>query len=338
MTNQSSENKKVLITGTSSGIGLRAMESILRNGWEVIAINRSVSNTKKGIEKLDLSLDLISKITHIEIDISDLEDVEQKIRTEILEKNIRLDAIICNAAVYNPRERRPLRSKQGFELSMATNHLGHFLIIQMLINTLTKTNKIIDGIEFSPLIKSKIIILGSVTANISELGGRIPIPAPADLGDLSGFYNGFLAPISMANGKKFKPGKAYKDSKLCNMITTQELHKRYFEKNIVSMSIYPGCVAKSKLFRTTPWFFRWLFPLFQKYITGGFVSQRVAGERIREVLMEKEFELSGSHWSWGNRQNNNRNPFPQRLSNRITDEKTSRTMWDLSLKLIKRNL
>ena len=52
--------------------------------------------------------------------------------------------------------------------------------------------------------------MGTVTANYSELGGRIPIPAPADLGDLSGFKNGFLSPISMANGKKFKPGKAYK--------------------------------------------------------------------------------------------------------------------------------
>ena len=70
----------------------------------------------------------------------------------------------------------------------------------------------------------------------------------------------------------------------------------------------------------------------RKWVVDNFSTESVCS------LMEKEFELSGSHWSWGNRQNNNRNPFPQRLSNRITDEKTSRTMWDLSLKLIKRNL
>ena len=145
-------------------------------------------------------------------------------------------------------------------------------------------------------------VLGTVTANYSELGGRIPIPAPADLGDLSGFKNGFLSPISMANGKKFKPGKAYKDSKLCNMVTVQELSKRYPKEQIIVNSLYPGCVADTKLFRDTPWLFRVLFPIFQKFITKGYVSQRLAGERVAQVATYKEFAKPSVHWSWGNRQ------------------------------------
>ena len=127
-----------------------------------------------------------------------------------------LDALVINAAVYKPRLKEPERSPQGYELSMATNHLGHFLLIQLLL----------DDLKRSTHPSRRLVILGTVTANSKELGGKIPIPAPADLGDLSGFEAGFKAPIAMADGKRFKPGKAYKDSKLCNMITTQELHRR----------------------------------------------------------------------------------------------------------------
>ena len=126
-----------------------------------------------------------------------------------------------------------------------------------------------------------------------ELGGKIPIPAPADLGDLSGFEQGFSDPIAMASGKRFKPGKAYKDSKLCNMITTQELHKRYNSSPILFSSLYPGCVANTKLFRNTPKLFQWLFPWFQKLITGGFVSQSLAGERVAQVVSDPQFAISG---------------------------------------------
>jgi len=126
----------------------------------------------------------------------------------------RLDAVVCNAAVYKPKLKQPERSPQGYEISVATNHFGHFLLVQLILGRL----------KASTHPSKRVVILGTVTANSKELGGKIPIPAPADLGDLSGFEAGFKDPVAMASGKPFKPGKAYKDSKLCNMITTQELH------------------------------------------------------------------------------------------------------------------
>ena len=223
---------------------------------------------------------------------------------------------------------------QGFENSMAVNHFGHFLLINLLINALLSSPKEInlngESINFIP----RITILGTVTANNMELGGKIPIPAQADLGDLSGFEKGFLAPISMANGKRFKPGKAYKDSKLCNMITAQELSKKYSSEKIICNSLYPGCVAKTKLFRDTPWLFRILFPLFQRFITGGYVSERLAGERVAMVATGEDFLQSGVHWSWGNRQRHGRKVFSQKLSQRIVDPITSQRTWELSSKLV----
>ena len=143
----------------------------------------------------------------------------------------------------SPKLKQPERSPQGYEISMATNHFGHFLLVQLLLGRL----------KASSHPSKRVVILGTVTANSKELGGKIPIPAPADLGDLSGFEAGFKDPVAMASGKPFKPGKAYKDSKLCNMITTQELHRRlHGDTGITFTSLYPGCVADTPLFRNTP--------------------------------------------------------------------------------------
>ncbi len=137
-----------------------------------------------------------------------------------------------------------------------------------------------------------------------------------------------------AYSKKFKPGKAYKDSKLCNMVTVQELSKRYPKEKIIVNSLYPGCVADTNLFRDTPWLFRFLFPIFQKFITKGYVSQRLAGERVAQVATYKEFAIPSVHWSWGNRQKTGRKPFSQKLSKRIIDTKTSKQTYDLTKQLV----
>jgi protochlorophyllide reductase len=236
-----------------------------------------------------------------------------------------LDAVVVNAAVYKPSLKQPERSPQGYEISMATNHLGHFLLIQRLLPDLERSNH--------P--SRRLVILGTVTANSKELGGKIPIPAPADLGDLAGFRAGFLAPVSMADGKPFKPGKAYKDSKLCNMITTQELHRRLHQSTgIVFTSLYPGCVADSPLFRNSPQAFQVIFPWFQKNVTGGYVSQAMAGERVAQVVADPEFAVSGVHWSWGNRQRKDGRQFSQELSDKASNPQTANNMWDLSLQLV----
>ena len=323
----------VLITGTTSGVGLNTLKPLLRFGWDVIAVNRS---NKRAIEIAQQSLtdSEMKNMNFIEIDLSDLDHVRNGC-SEILKKFKKpINSIICNAAVYKPRLRKPERSPQGFENSMAVNHFGHFLLINLLLDNILSSEKEININGKTTKFKPRITILGTVTANYSELGGRIPIPAPADLGNLSGFKNGFLSPISMANGKKFKPGKAYKDSKLCNMVTVQELSKKYSNEKIIINSLYPGCVADTKLFRDTPWLFRFLFPIFQKFITKGYVSQRLAGERVAQIATFKKYAKPAVHWSWGNRQKFGRKAFSQKLSKRIIDSDISKQTIELTRKLV----
>ncbi|CAI8179612.1 MAG: protochlorophyllide reductase [Prochlorococcus sp.] len=321
----------VMITGTTSGVGLQACKALVYRGWRVITANRHPLRAVAAAERLGLPS---SQLEHLRMDLSDLESVRDGVETLLESLDQPLDALVCNAAVYQPRLKKPQRSAQGYELSMATNHFGHFLLIQLLLENLSKA-RVFQFSRRSALASTRVVILGTVTANYKELGGKIPIPAPADLGDLSGFEQGFHSPISMANGKRFKPGKAYKDSKLCNMITTQELHQRFHEETgILFTSLYPGCVADSPLFRHTPRAFRFLFPLFQRFITGGYISQARAGHRVAQVVADPEFAVSGVHWSWGNRQKKNRESFRQELSERAMDPSTSKRVWELSMKLV----
>lgn len=112
------------------------------------------------------------------------------------------------------------------------------------------------------------------------------MPPKANLGDLRGLVGGLntLNSSAMIDGGDFDGAKAYKDSKVCNMLTMQELHRRYNEETgIAFASLYPGCIATTGLFREHIPLFRLLFPPFQKYITKGYVSEEEAGERLAQV-------------------------------------------------------
>ena len=312
----------VLITGTTSGVGLHATKALADRGWQVVTANRDPVKAEAAADRLAIPS---AQLSHLRFDLADLDSVRAGAETLVASLGRPLDALVINAAVYKPRLEQPERSPQGYEISMATNHLGQFLLIHLLL----------PDLERSSHPSRRVVILGTVTANSKELGGKIPIPAPADLGDLAGFKAGFQAPIAMANGKPFKPGKAYKDSKLCNMITTQELHRRlHGSTGIVFSSLYPGCVADSPLFRHAPQAFQRIFPWFQKNITGGYVSQAQAGERVAQVVADPAFSSSGVHWSWGNRQKQGGKQFSQELSDKASNPGTAQAMWEESMKLV----
>ena len=312
----------VLITGTTSGVGLHATKALVDRGWQVVTANRDPVRAAAAADRLAIPS---AQLSHLRFDLADLDSVRAGAETLVASLGRPLDALVINAAVYKPRLEQPERSPQGYEISMATNHLGQFLLIHLLL----------PDLERSSHPSRRVVILGTVTANSKELGGKIPIPAPADLGDLAGFKAGFQAPIAMANGKPFKPGKAYKDSKLCNMITTQELHRRlHGSSGIVFSSLYPGCVADSPLFRHAPQAFQKIFPWFQKNITGGYVSQAQAGERVAQVVADPAFSSSGVHWSWGNRQKQGGKQFSQELSDKASNPGTAQAMWEESMKLV----
>ncbi|HEY9810634.1 MAG TPA: protochlorophyllide reductase [Halomicronema sp.] len=309
----------VVITGTSSGVGLYAAKALAKRGWHVVMACRDLKKAENAAQSLNIPKE---NYTLLHIDLGSLDSVRQFI-SNFRSLNRSLDALVCNAAIYMPLIKEPLRSPEGYELTVTTNHLGHFLMCNIML----------EDMKRSTYPDRRMVILGTVTHNPDELGGKIP-PRP-DLGQFEGFAEGFKAPISMIDGKKFEPVKAYKDSKVCNVLTMRELHRRYHESTgITFTSLYPGCVADTPLFRNHYPLFQKLFPLFQKNITGGYVSQELAGERVADVVAEPEYKQSGAYWSWGNRQKKNRQSFVQKVSPQARDDEKGEKMWDLSLKLV----
>ncbi|XHX80226.1 MAG: protochlorophyllide reductase [Stenomitos frigidus ULC029] len=312
------QKRTVVITGASSGVGLYAAKALAqREQWHVIMACRDLAKAEQVAQAVAIPKD---RYTLMHIDVASLDSVRQFV-TNFRETGRSLDALVCNAAIYMPLIKEPLRSPEGFELTVATNHLGHFLLVNLLLDDLKHATA------------ARLIILGTVTHNPDELGGKIP-PRP-DLGELKGFADGFKEPITMIDGKKFEPVKAYKDSKVCNVLTMRELHRRYHESTgITFSSLYPGCVADTPLFRNHYPLFQKLFPWFQKNITGGYVSQELSGERVAMVVADPEYAQSGAYWSWGNRQKKDGKSFVQKVSPQARDDEKAERLWDLSAKLV----
>ncbi|GFS41108.1 protochlorophyllide oxidoreductase C [Actinidia rufa] len=136
---------------------------------------------------------------------------------------------------------------------------------------------------------------------------------------------------SITDGGDFDGAKAYKDSKVCNMLTMQEFHRRYHEETgITFASLYPGCIATTGLFREHIPLFRLLFPPFQKYITKGYVSEEEAGKRLAQVVSDPRLTSSGVYWSW----NKNSASFENQLSQEASDPEKARKVWEISEKLV----
>jgi protochlorophyllide reductase len=308
-----------VITGASSGVGLYTAKALINKGWHVVMACRDLRKAGEAAQSVGLPQ---GSFTLMHLDLGDLESVRRFSR-EFRASGRHLKALLCNAAIYMPLLKEPLRSPEGYELTMTTNHLGHFLLANLML----------EDLKNSPESDKRLVILGTVTHNPDEPGGKV-YPRP-DLGNLEGFAAGFKNPISMADGKKFEPVKAYKDSKVCNVLTMRELHRRYHDATgITFTSLYPGCVADTPLFRNHYPLFQKLFPLFQKYITKGYVSQELSGERVAAVMADPEYKQSGAYFSWGNRQKEGRQSFVQKVSPQARDDEKAERVWDLSAKLV----
>ena len=311
----------VLITGTTSGVGLNATCALVKRGWTVITANRSPQRAAAAADELDLPKE---RLKHVLMDLGDLDSVRRAV--DSLPE--RLDAVVCNAAVYKPKLKQPERSPQGYEISMATNHFGHFLLVQLLL----------DRLKASTHPSKRVVILGTVTANSKELGGKIPIPAPADLGDLSGFEAGFKDPVTMASGKPFKPGKAYKDSKLCNLLMALQIHQQRPDIPVVAWS--PGLVIP----RTSEGFFRnsrqanplgqALFGLVARDLLRLTESVERAGALLVQLIDEQLDQPGFSYWSNALLGPGRHQFKPTEPSEEAKNSDTATMLWMLSNNLI----
>jgi protochlorophyllide reductase len=329
---QAAGNKKyVVITGASSGLGLRAAATLAKSGdYHVVMACRDFSKAERVAKEFGLPA---GSYTVMHLDLSSFTSVKQFV-ANYKAAGFPIDSLVCNAAVYLPTNPEPTFTAEGFENSVGTNHLGHFLLCHLLVEDIAKSSD------------PRVIIVGSVTGNKNTLAGQVP--PIADLGDLSGLEQGLFGEAKggaiMIDGGEYDGAKAYKDSKVCNMLTMREMDKRWHDKyGITFGSLYPGCVAETNLFREKRAWFRWLFPRFQKYVTKGYVSQEEAGERLAQVVSSPTTKKSGQYWSWNGEAKNIGEGsaggsggliFENEPSDEVTDDAKAAKLWDLSMQAV----
>ena len=220
--------------------------------------------------------------TPLKVKLDSLESVRSFCKElDQLKLNRPIDRLICNAAVYNPGDEAEW-TVDDYEQTLQVNFLSHFLMVSLLLPSVTRAPD------------PRVVMVGSASAE--ETVGVYPV---ADLSTLDGFKAGGKKPISMIDGYNYLGAKAYKDSKLCVTMLSNILHDRYHRQTgIAFSSIYPGCIAESPLFREKRAWFRKYFPIFMKYITGGFVGEEEAGMRLFQVAHDPRCSKSGVYWSW----------------------------------------
>jgi len=159
VTRSISEQKKtlrkgsVIVTGASSGLGLAAAKALAETGkWHVIMACRDFLKAERAAKAAGMAKE---NYTIMHLDLASLDSVRQFV-DNFRQSGRPLDVLVCNAAVYQPTARQPSFTAEGFELSVGTNHLGHFLLSRLLLQDLNK----------SDYPSRRLIIVGSITGEL----------------------------------------------------------------------------------------------------------------------------------------------------------------------------
>lgn len=314
------QSQIAVITGASSGVGLYAARALINKGnWHIVMACRDIDRAERAANSVNLPKDAY---TVLHCDLADFASVLKFVRElSSVARVDHLDALICNAAIWHPRDKKPRFTVDGIEETMQVCHLSHLLLCRELLPKL----KISRG---------RIVFLTTQTHSPNSLPGKIP--PQARLGDLSGLAAG-LGPqtTGMVDSGPFEPTKAYKDAKAANVLTMKALSDRYRRDGVTSVAIFPGCVADSNLFREKRGWFRYVFfPILQKYITRQYVPNDEAGRRVAEVATQGQFSDSGSYYQWRGKYTEGREKTKPQVIEPTYEIDKADQLYELSLDLI----
>ncbi|HEY1954825.1 MAG TPA: SDR family oxidoreductase [Polyangiaceae bacterium] len=198
------ENKHVLITGASRGIGKATALELARRGANLSLLVRNRELGEKVVEEIR-ALGKSGRVDLFVADLSSMKDV-RRVAAEFLAKHDRLDVLLNNAGAINMDREKTV---DGYERTFATNHLAYFLLTELLLDLLKKS---------AP---SRIVNVASE----AHRQGRIDFDDP------------------MFEKRSYAGFSAYGTSKLANILFTRELAKRLEGTGVTANSLHPGVIA-----------------------------------------------------------------------------------------------
>jgi protochlorophyllide reductase len=199
--------RQVVMTGGSSGIGLRAATRLLAAGHHLTLLCRDTATADRLRQRLNGAL------TTVLCDLADLTSVA--VAAEALRQaGDPIDTLVLNAGLQYSGAPAPRWSAQDRELTVAVNHLAQQALLQRLLPLLLRAPA------------PRLVVTASEVHDPATAGGRVG--PPAGLGDLAGLRQG--AGAAMVDGGPFHAEKAYKDSKLCTVLMAREVERRLRER------------------------------------------------------------------------------------------------------------
>jgi len=195
------QGKTILVTGCNSGIGYETMRVLALRGAHVLGAARTEEKAAKACESV------AGLTTPVVVELSDFDTIVAAAE-QVRAATPQLDGIICNAGIMELPE---LEQVYGIEKHFVVNHLGHFLLVNLLL----------EQIKAAPQGRVAVVASGQATRS-----------APA---------NGILFDQLSGEGW-YQPDLGYGHSKLANVLFSLELSKRLQGTNATSNALTPGVI------------------------------------------------------------------------------------------------
>ena len=230
MTTADQQGRTFYVTGGNSGLGRATVDALIARGGSVILASRSEEKTRPVIEDIrrrnpgaDLSFALL--------DLADLASV-RRAATAYLASGRPLDVLINNAGVAGARG----LTKDGFDITIGTNHIGPFLLTALLLPRLreAKQGRIVN-------------VSSGAHRSVRRVDWDMLNRPPASMSPTKPTRSG----AASSSPPKRSSMAAYGLSKLMNILHAKELARRLADTPVTTYSLHPGAVA-SDIWRELP--------------------------------------------------------------------------------------
>ncbi|HEY42925.1 MAG TPA: SDR family oxidoreductase [Anaerolineae bacterium] len=214
------EGKVCIVTGATSGIGKETARALAHQGGTVILLGHNPDKAAATIGEIKREVDA-AKVDYLLADLSSQAEIYQ-LAEEFANRYDRLDVLVNNAGAFFLWRQE---SVDGIEMTFALNHLGYFLLTNLLLDTM----------------------IASAPARIINVSSGSHLRSTMNFDDLQG-------------RRKYSGPKAYGQSKLANVLFTYELAWRLEGTGVTVNALHPGFVATT-MGSNNGWVVRALRPL-----------------------------------------------------------------------------
>lgn len=282
------EGRRAIVTGGNSGIGYWTALLLAAHGASVVIAGRNATRGEAAVARIQDDVPR-ARVKAALLDLADLSSVWAFAERESASRAA-LDLLVNNAGIAVPPDGR---TKDGFETTLGTNHLGHFALTGLLLAQLLQAPA------------PRVVVVASNAAQRARI----------EFDDLQG-------------KRRYDRWRAYSQSKLANLLFMRELQRRAGAagSSLVAVAAHPGFAATgiARGFGGP----RWLQRLAARVLP--LIAAPPRQGALPTLYAATMPVPGGSYWGPGR---NGTGPAPAALPPAALDPETARRLWDVSERL-----